>query len=30
VDRSEHVITVRVFDREDNAVTVKKLVAGSH
>lgn len=29
VDRSEHVITVRVFDREDNAVTVKKLVAGS-
>jgi len=29
VDRSEHVITVRVFDREDNAVTVKKVVAGS-
>lgn len=29
VDRSEHVVTVRVFDREENAVTVKKLVAGS-
>jgi hypothetical protein len=28
VDHSEHVITVRVFDREENAVTVKKLVAG--
>lgn len=26
VDRSEHVITVRVFDREENAMTVKKLV----
>lgn len=26
VDRSEHVITVRIFDREENAVTVKKLV----
>jgi hypothetical protein len=26
VDRSEHVISIRVFDRYDNAVTVKAVV----
>jgi len=25
-DRSEHVISIRVFDRYDNAVTVKAVV----